>query len=315
MITGLYNAGAGTHVDSQSSGYKDIRATLVGADTTAYRAVHITQENDDNGALISAGPAELAQELFVEGASSLDGNMTVGTDSLIVNTSTDAITAAGSATIAGNLGVGSTTPASTYKLDVTGQARTTTGAHLATASGNVGIGTTAPAEKFDVNGIMVSNNDQYYTGDGSGIPYGSCWGNEIGWSQASAAQNTWYNISDTDMTDGHGGLNLVTHDGSGKLTVTKAGRYMVHYTMAAESSSAVHLMSGIELNNTGSAIDDGRNHLDLPATDKQGTLSGVAIVDLAASATIEVAISTTDASTPTLSVDHLNIAVTMVGGT
>lgn len=158
--------------------------------------------------------------------------------------------------------------------------------------------------------------DAYWTGDGSGIPYGSCYGNEIGWSQASAAQNTWYNISDTDMTDGHGGVNLITHDGSGKLTVTKAGRYKINYSLVIESTvNGEHILSGIEISGSGTAISDGQCHFHVHGANEETNLSASVIVDLAASATIEISVSTTDTGTPTISVSHLNITVIMVGGT
>ncbi|MDP8231029.1 MAG: hypothetical protein P9L93_08045 [Candidatus Gorgyraea atricola] len=53
---------------------------------------------------------------------------------------------------AGNVGIGDTTP--TYKLDVTGDLRTTTGAQLATTSGNVGIGTTGPLAQLHTSGTV-----------------------------------------------------------------------------------------------------------------------------------------------------------------
>ena len=67
------------------------------------------------------------------------------------------------------------------------------------------------------------------------LSHGSCWGNEIGWTQASAAQDTWYPISDADMSDGQ--LADVAHDGSGKLTVTFAGKYLINYAVTLECSA------------------------------------------------------------------------------
>jgi hypothetical protein len=189
------------------------------------------------------------------------------------------------------------------------------------SAGNLTLMTTSHATKgliyLGSNLIQdEATGDTYWTGDGAGIPYGSCWGNEIAWSQATAAQNTWYNISDADMTDGSGGLNLMTHDGSGKITVTKAGRYLISYSISMSGSVANdHYMSGIEISGSGAAVSDGQCHYELRTANQEICLSSMAILDLAASATIEVAVATTDANTPTLSVDHLNIAVTMVGGT
>jgi hypothetical protein len=156
--------------------------------------------------------------------------------------------------------------------------------------------------------------DVYFEGGaGSGLPYGSCYGNEIGWTQASAAQNTWYLISDADMADGHGGLNLVTHDGSGKLTVTKAGRYLINYGASVECSALnKHVQTGIAVN--GTVIGDGQQHYEVSSPNAQLTLGSTAIVVLAASGYIEIAMRTTDTGTPDLSVDHLNISIVQIGG-
>ena len=81
------------------------------------------------------------------------------------------------------------------------------------------------------------------------IPYGHTYGNEIAWAQASAVQNTWYDISDADMVSGN--LNLVTHDGNGQLTVLVAGMYNVDWAGAFEASSAgVHVQITVAVNGT-----------------------------------------------------------------
>lgn len=163
-------------------------------------------------------------------------------------------------------------------------------------------------------GLKLVDGDLFFTGDGSGLTYGSCYGNHIGWSQANAVQNTWYNISDADMATGE--LNDVTHDGNGKLTVGKAGRYLIEYTICWENDTVNdHIETGIEVSGSGSANAAGQGHLETKFANQEEHLSGVAILDLAASATIEVAIRTTDNNTPTISVQGVNLSVTQIGGT
>lgn len=153
--------------------------------------------------------------------------------------------------------------------------------------------------------------DVQFTGSGFGWPYGSCYGNEIGWTQAAAAAGTFYEVSDTDMTDGE--LNNVTHDGNGKLTVTIAGRYLITYSVSLEADAAnIHLVSAISVN--GTEISPGRNHFHRASASAAIPLASTAIVSLAANDTIEVAVATADAGTPTLSVEHLNISVLQIGG-
>ena len=164
---------------------------------------------------------------------------------------------------------------------------------------------------FEADGAAA---DVYFEGgDGSGLPYGSCYGNEIGWTQASAVQDTWYIISDADMTDATGGLNLVTHDGSGRLTVTKAGHYLVNYSVTLECSALnKHVQTGIAVG--GTVINDAIQHYEVATPNAQLTIGSTAVVKLAASGYVEIAVRTTDTGTPDLSVDHLNVSIVQVGG-
>ncbi len=146
---------------------------------------------------------------------------------------------------------------------------------------------------------------------GTAPTFGSIFGNEIGWSQASAAQNTWYLISDADIDTGNGGVSGMTHDGSGKITVTNAGTYKIIYAVTLECSALnKHVQTGIAAN--GSVINDGVQHYEVATPSAQLTMGSVAHVGLAASATIEIAVRTTDTGTPDLSVDHINVSVTRI---
>ena len=140
-------------------------------------------------------------------------------------------------------------------------------------------------------------------------PYGSCYGNTIGWVQASAAQNTWYAVADTDMTDGQ--LSGVAHDGSGKLTVPEAGKYMVAYAATLEASGSVHVETGIQI--SGTVQNDGRQDYQVWSVDSEFGVASTAILSLLGSATVELALRTTTAGTPTLRADHVNLTVVQVG--
>ncbi len=140
---------------------------------------------------------------------------------------------------------------------------------------------------------------------------GSAWGNDVAWTQASAVQDTWYPISDTDMSDGQ--LSGVAHDGSGKLTVTKAGRYLVSYGLCVECSIVnKHVETGISVN--GTVADAGRNHFETLIASAEIPVGCTAILSLAASATVEIAVRVRDTGTPDLNVGHLNFSVVQVGG-
>ncbi len=159
----------------------------------------------------------------------------------------------------------------------------------------------------------IKSMDVIFKG-GGGLCFGSCYGDHIGWTQASAAQNTWYNISDTDMLDGV--LHNVAHDGNGKLTVTYAGMYLVSWSCCFENNTANdHVEAGIEVSGSGSANAAGQGHLENKFAGEEEHLGSSCILDLAASATLEVAIRTTDAVTPNFEVQIINLVCTQIGGT
>jgi len=99
-----------------------------------------------------------------------------------------------------------------------------------------------------------------FTGS-AGLSYGCCHGDHIGWTQASAVQNTWYNIADSDMMSGE--LNNVTHDGNGLLTIANAGVYLVSFTLSWEVNAAnVHVEIGLEVDGDAPAADSPHVHAE-----------------------------------------------------
>ncbi len=163
----------------------------------------------------------------------------------------------------------------------------------------------------------ATDTNQLYIFDGTDnilvgpFDFGNCFGSEIGWTQAAAVQNQWYVVTDADMVDGK--LHGITHDGNGQLTAPKAGFYLVDWAGAFEADAAnVHVQ--ITLSIDGDVVDDGMNHFETAAVNREETCSGNTILELAAGETVNVAIRTTDAGTPDLLIDHLMIRLVQVGG-
>lgn len=140
--------------------------------------------------------------------------------------------------------------------------------------------------------------------------HGNCYGHHIAWSQV-CVQNTWYNVSDSDVVDGL--LYNCTHDGSGLLTVEKAGIYLIPYSLCFAANGANdHVEVGIEISSSGSAESPGITHTEAKFANEEEHVGGVALLSLAASATVEMAVRSTDAGT-TITVEGFNLNVIMIG--
>jgi hypothetical protein len=164
--------------------------------------------------------------------------------------------------------------------------------------------------QLTLEGTLEVRGDLVFITSDSGLAYGSCWGNEINQPQASAVQNTWYIISDADMSDGR--LHLITHDGSGKLTVAYAGVYLVNYSITLEvDKNSSHIGTGIAIN--GTAKNDGQAHMESRAN-QENVLSSTAILLLTAGQYLELAFRTTDNDSPTFNIDDVNFTIVQVSG-
>jgi len=189
-----------------------------------------------------------------------------------------------------------------FKLDTAGHL--TLNGTIEAAGAEFGDGT---------NGIEISGTgDTVFTGTG-GLVFGSCSGYHIGWSQV-AAQNVWYNIVDANIIDGQ--LNDVTHDGNGKLTVGKMGKYLCNAVVDWECSVVnKHIELGFEVNGSGSAETEGIICSETKFANEEHVSSITAILDLSENATIELCVRTTDAGNPTIRVDCISLNCVQIGGT
>ena len=124
------------------------------------------------------------------------------------------------------LGIGTNNPA--YKLDISGDLRTTTGANFATTSGFVGIGTVSPIAKLDVNGTLLvgpaikpasvlglisitnqrflANDPQTYAATGTGIGQNILNGYYLG---AVGTYNRVFDIAAIGTPDGTNGGGII----------------------------------------------------------------------------------------------------------
>jgi len=141
------------------------------------------------------------------------------------------------------------------------------------------------------------------------VAHGCCHGTAIAWSQANAVQNTWYPISDADMTDGI--LHNAEHDGSGKITVYPAGHYLVLWDLSGGNTSNDD-DTEIAISVSGTETDHGKVTFQTPKANYFFAKAGHALLEFTANEYIEISIRTIDNNTPTLTVDSLNLSVILI---
>ncbi len=158
---------------------------------------------------------------------------------------------------------------------------------------------------------LATPDSLIFTGAGKGLIFGAFYGNDIAYTTATMVQNQWYTVTDTDLVDGE--LNLVTGDGQGKLTVTEPGRYLINYSLTLECDVPnKHIEIAISIN--GTPVAPGMIHYHVATPNAEQAQGATAILALADNATVELAIRTTDAGTPTVIIDHVNLTLVQVGG-
>jgi len=162
------------------------------------------------------------------------------------------------------------------------------------------------------DGLFLTG-DLIFTDAGSGLPFGSCSMYHGNWSQV-AVQNTWYNVSDADFINGQS--NTVTHDGNGKLTVTKKGIYKASVALDLEVSvSNKHAEIGFEISGSGSAATEGIVCKEAPGSNQELNMATTALLDLDVDDTVEPCVRTIDAGNPTITVDCVSFNLVQIGGT
>jgi hypothetical protein len=135
-------------------------------------------------------------------------------------------------------------------------------------------------------------------------------------TQVSAVQNTWYPVTHANFVTGSGGLNLITHDGSGTLTVEKTGTYLINYTTMTTGqyiSPSKIFEVGISINDAAPG-DEGMSEIIVTLADNDDSLSGTAILNIAVGQTIALKYRTESAGSPTITLSYVNLTAVMIGG-
>ena len=169
----------------------------------------------------------------------------------------------------------------------------------------VGIGTATPDGKLHIKG-----GDLIFEDDGSGLPYGGFYGNNISWSSTQFGGGGTFVIINT-LTGGE--VNKTTFQNTQELLIATAGRYLVTWALTAEGQQRDnHIEAGIGINGVCNVA--GRNHVHISQSNKEQAMSGTAILDLAATNTLSVMITNVESDNIT-TVEHVTLTAVHIGGT
>jgi len=143
----------------------------------------------------------------------------------------------------------------------------------------------------------------------SGLAYGSLKGNEIGWDNGGVAQDVWTTILSSGISVGL--VNNVVFQNDGELKVNNAGVYSINYSITVNASIAnKHVITAPEIN--GVEQTDGQTHQIVTAANGEFSMGGVGLLELSADDTVSIGVACDDASTPTITVNHIGITITQL---
>ena len=167
------------------------------------------------------------------------------------------------------------------------------------------------------SGIIIDDSDNInfpaditFSGDGSGLAYGSMYGDDISETVTISSTDTWTEVNGGNLTAGQN--NLTSLDSSYRIQVTNAGIYKIDWCMVVSTGAAAQYIEGtICVNATASPQAVGAT--ESAVANKQYQIAGTCILDLAASDYISLCVEN-DTSTQDIIVTHANLSIVQVGG-
>jgi hypothetical protein len=174
-------------------------------------------------------------------------------------------------------------------------------------------------------GLFVGDgtNDVEIEGDGdinfvagAGLQFGEICYHDGGFNVVLAAQDTDYQVVGFNI-DGESNGDVTPDQTNDHITIGKAGRYLITYSVSSRSATSNTYEFHLMYNNGGTDLTCSYTHNTIPVANKLNNSAITTIADLPASATVELWVRRSDggAVSKTLTIERVNLTVTQVGGT
>lgn len=200
-----------------------------------------------------------------------------------------------------------------FKFDYSATSRILMGAGEDAGFGYDGTDVVIYPQLVGTGGVKIISGDLYFTGDGSGLPYGDMNVEDNTTATTIASSGTWYQVTifGTDVEENDANVDH-TND---HITIGKAGRYFVSFVADVHDGTVNNEYEiAVYKNNGATQLPGMRTHIffDFATSEPQVALQGIA--DLANGDTIEVWVkNNTGANNVTF--EFANLSLFMLGGT
>ena len=170
---------------------------------------------------------------------------------------------------------------------------------------------------IDLHADVIMSGDTYWVGAGTGLLYGNMDQDGGTFDVTLTDINTLYELDAATTHISAGPLNDVTFDGDHFLKVHTAGVYFITYSLIAQVSALTGGSEHIEFEilKNGGAVGKGETHIDFKNTVRELPAGSNTLIALAVNDEISIGATAVDSSGKTITIDHLEMSLFMLGGT
>ena len=158
--------------------------------------------------------------------------------------------------------------------------------------------------------VTDGNGDTYWVGAGAGLPYGSMYNDNTSTNVTIGTAGTFVRIP-SGFSQGQ--VNLCTFGNAREITVLKAGKYKIDWSISAALTAGASddVEGAIGIDNAKNA--QGTAHRIVAAATDIGAFGGTAILDLSANQVVSLMV-TNNTIAVDITVTHASLSLVQVGG-